>query len=419
MSPPKPTILISRILPEQALDMARAKAEVDYFAHDRPMPRAELLTRLKGRQGLICVISEVINEELLAACPELRVVSNVAVGYNKVDVAAATRRGVVITNTPDVLTDTTADFAWTLLMSAARRLAEADRFVRDGKWKQWEMMLLLGGDVHGKTLGIVGFGRIGRAMARRALGFNMRVLYQDAVAADAAAERELRATRVDLPTLLRESDFVTLHTPLIPETRHLINAQSLKTMKKTAYLINASRGPVVDEAALAQALKEGWIAGARAAPAGIRRPPGRARRPGGVAPAPAPLPSPRARPGNPAGGARRPWRSPPTAADRSRTASVPLLPRAAGLHPTARGAFPARPDAAAGARVPGSRGRARAPCGSRPAHARDGRPRAADPCRPALRDADRAPARARARRPPSPPAPRATGCRDGCDRIPG
>ncbi len=262
MSPPKPTILISRILPEQALDMARAKAEVDYFAHDRPMPRAELLTRLKGRQGLICVISEVINEELLAACPELRVVSNVAVGYNNVDVAAATRRGVVITNTPDVLTDTTADFAWTLLMSAARRLAEADRFVRDGKWKQWEMMLLLGGDVHGKTLGIVGFGRIGRAMARRALGFNMRVLYQDAVAADAAAERELRATRVDLPTLLRESDFVTLHTPLIPETRHLINAQSLKTMKKTAYLINASRGPVVDEAALAQALKEGWIAGA-------------------------------------------------------------------------------------------------------------------------------------------------------------
>jgi len=184
------------------------------------------------------------------------------VGYNNVDVAAATKRGVVITNTPDVLTDTTADFAWTLLMAAARRLVEGDRFVREGKWKQWEMMLLMGGDIHGKTLGIVGFGRIGRAMARRALGFNMRVLYQDAVAADAAAERELRATRVDLATLLRESDFVTLHTPLIPETKHLINAQSLKTMKKTAHLINASRGPVVDEAALAQALKEGWIAGA-------------------------------------------------------------------------------------------------------------------------------------------------------------
>ena len=262
MSSSKPRILISRILPEQALEMAGARADVDLYPEDRPMPRAELLARLRGKQGLICVISEVIDEELLGACPDLRVVSNVAVGYNNVDVAAATKRGVVITNTPDVLTDTTADFAWTLLMATARRLVEADRFVRAGRWKQWEFMLLQGGDIHGKTLGIVGFGRIGRAMARRALGFNMRVLYQDAVAADAAIERELRATRVDLPTLLRESDFVTLHTPLIPETKHLINAQSLKTMRKSAYLINASRGPVVDEAALAQALKEGWIAGA-------------------------------------------------------------------------------------------------------------------------------------------------------------
>jgi glyoxylate reductase len=141
-------------------------------------------------------------------------------------------------------------------------VVEADRYVREGKFTQWEFMLLLGGDIHGKTLGIIGFGRIGRAMARRARGFDMRVLYQDAVAADPATERELRATRTDTATLLRESDFVTLHTPLLPETQHLINAQSLKTMKKTAYLVNASRGPVVDEAALAQALKEGWIAGA-------------------------------------------------------------------------------------------------------------------------------------------------------------
>ena len=156
----------------------------------------------------------------------------------------------MVTNTPDVLTDTTADFAWTLLMATARRLVEADRYTREGRFRQWEYMLLQGGDVHGKTLGVVGFGRIGRAMARRALGFGMRVLYQDAVAADPATERELNATRVDLATLLRESDFVTLHTPLIPETRHLINAESLRTMKKTAYLINAARGPVVDEAAL-------------------------------------------------------------------------------------------------------------------------------------------------------------------------
>jgi glyoxylate reductase len=235
---------------------------VDFNDVDAPLPRSELVRRLQGRQGLVCVISDSIDAELLAACPDLKVAANVAVGFNNIDVAAATKRGVVITNTPDVLTETTADFAWTLLMATARRLVEADRYVREGKFKQWENLTLLGGDIHGKTLGVVGFGRIGRAMARRAQGFGMRVLYQDAVAADAATERDLRATRVDIATILREADFVTLHTPLLPETRHLINAQSLKTMKKTAYLINASRGPVVDEAALAQALKEGWIAGA-------------------------------------------------------------------------------------------------------------------------------------------------------------
>ena len=258
----KPAVLISRQLPEPAIRLARSRAEVDAYAQDAPMPRGELLERLAGKQGLVCVISEAIDEELLAARPTLRVVSNVAVGYNNVDVAACTRRGIVVTNTPDVLTETTADFAWTLLMATARRLAEADRYTREGRFRQWEYMLLLGGDVHGKTLGVVGFGRIGRAVARRAQGFGMRVLYQDAVAADAATERELRATRTDLATLLRESDFVTLHTPLIAETRHLINAESLRTMKKTAYLINAARGPVVDEAALVRALREGWIAGA-------------------------------------------------------------------------------------------------------------------------------------------------------------
>jgi glyoxylate reductase len=235
---------------------------VDLHEADQPLAPAELVARLKGRQGLVCLITDTIDAPLLAACPDLKVVSNVAVGFNNIDVAAATARGVVVTNTPDVLTETTADFAWTLLMATARRVVEADRYVRDGKFTQWEFMLLLGGDVHGKTLGIIGFGRIGRAIARRALGFNMRVLYQDAVAADPATERELRATRTDTATLLRESDFVSLHTPLLPETQHLINAKSLRTMKKAAYLVNASRGPVVDEAALAQALKEGWIAGA-------------------------------------------------------------------------------------------------------------------------------------------------------------
>ena len=258
----RPAVLISRQLPEPAVELARSRAEIDAYAVDAAMPRTELLARLRDKQGLICMISEAIDQALLDACPDLRVASNVAVGYNNVDVAACTRRGVVVTNTPDVLTDTTADFAWALLMATARRVVEADRYLREGRFHQWEYMTLLGGDVLGKTLGVVGFGRIGRAVARRAQGFDMRVLYQDAVAADAAAERELRATRADLATLLRESDFVTLHTPLIPETRHLINAQSLRTMKKTAYLINAARGPVVDEAALVQALREGWIAGA-------------------------------------------------------------------------------------------------------------------------------------------------------------
>jgi len=259
---PRPSILICRLLPEEAVARARSRAEVDLHEADRPLGRTELIARLNGRQGLVCLITDAIDAPLLAACPDLKVVANVAVGFNNIDVAEATKRGVVVTNTPDVLTETTADFAWTLLMATARRVVEADRYVREGKFTQWEFMLLLGGDIHGKTLGIIGFGRIGRAMARRARGFDMRVLYQDAVAANPATERELRATRTDTATLLRESDFVTLHSPLLPETQHLINTQTLKTMKKTAYLINASRGPVVDEAALAQALKDGWIAGA-------------------------------------------------------------------------------------------------------------------------------------------------------------
>jgi glyoxylate reductase len=257
-----PHILISRTLPDEVIAFARSRATVDLHAGDRPLPKADLKARLAGQRGLVCLITDTIDADVLAGAPDLKVVSNVAVGYNNIDVAAATKAGVVVTNTPDVLTETTADFAWTLLMATARRLVEADRYVRDGRFLQWEYMLLLGGDVHGKTLGVVGFGRIGRAVARRALGFGMRVLYQDAMPAPPAVESELRATRVDLSTLLRESDFVSLHTPLLPETRHLLNAQTLRSMKKTAYLINAARGPVVDEAALVHALREGWIAGA-------------------------------------------------------------------------------------------------------------------------------------------------------------
>ena len=256
------SLLVSNVLPAEALALIPKEISVDYHDSKDVLPRPELIARLRGKDGLICHIVSAIDDEVLAAAPTVKVVANVAVGYNNIDVDAARRRGVVVTNTPDVLTETTADFAWALLMATARRVVEADRFVRSGQWDRWLWDLLWGADVYGKTLGVVGFGRIGRAVARRALGFNMRVMYQDAVPADAAVERDLRASRVELETLLRESDFVSLHTPFLPETRHLMNARTLRLMKRSAILVNAARGPVVDEAALVRALQEGWIAGA-------------------------------------------------------------------------------------------------------------------------------------------------------------
>ena len=256
------SVLVSNVLPKEALDLIPKDISVDYNSTDTPLPKPQLLTRLKGKDGLICHIVSAIDEEVLAATPTLKVVANVAVGYNNIDVAAARRRGVVVTNTPDVLTETTADFAWALLMAAARRVVEADRFARSGQWQRWQWDLLWGADVHGKTLGVLGFGRIGRAVARRASGFDMRILYHDAIRPEPAVERELRATYAEPETILREADFVTLHTPLLPETRHLISERTLRLMKRTAILVNAARGPIVDEAALVRALKEGWIAGA-------------------------------------------------------------------------------------------------------------------------------------------------------------
>ena len=253
-------ILISNVLPSDARQIIPGDIEVEYNETDRPLPKADLIWRLRDKDGLICHIISTVDDDVLAAAPGLKVVSNVAVGYNNIDVAAARRRGVVVTNTPDVLTETTADFAWALLMAAARRIVEADHYARSGQWTTWKWDLLWGADIHGKTLGVVGFGRIGRAVARRAGGFGMRVLYCDTIRADAAAEQQLNATPTDLDTLLRESDFVSLHALLSPETRHLINERTLRLMKKTAILVNAARGPVVDEAALAKALAEGWIA---------------------------------------------------------------------------------------------------------------------------------------------------------------
>jgi glyoxylate reductase len=255
------SILISRGLSLEALTILPKDVAVDLNGHEQALSPKDLLARLRGKQGLICQITDLIDDEVLST-PGLQVVSNVAVGYNNIDVAAAKRRGVVVTNTPDVLTETTADFAWALLMAAARRVVEADRYARSGQWKAWKWDLLWGADVHGKTLGIIGFGRIGRAVARRALGFGMRVLYYDAVRTSAENEREVNATYVDKDTLLRESDFVSLHVLLSAETRHLVDERALRSMKKTAILVNAARGPIVDEAALARALSERWIAGA-------------------------------------------------------------------------------------------------------------------------------------------------------------
>jgi glyoxylate reductase len=248
-------------LSAEALTLIPKDVAVDLNGHERSLSREDLLARLKGKQGLVCQITDTIDDDVLAT-PGLQVVSNVAVGYNNIDIAAARRRKVVVTNTPDVLTETTADFAWALLMAAARRVVEADRYARSGEWRRWQWDLLWGLDVHGKTIGIVGFGRIGRAVARRALGFGMRVLYHDSVRATPEVERELGATYVDKDTLLRDSDFVTLHVLLSPETRHLIDERALRSMKKTAVLVNAARGPIVDEPALARALSERWIAAA-------------------------------------------------------------------------------------------------------------------------------------------------------------
>jgi glyoxylate reductase len=217
---------------------------------------------VKDKEGLVCLLTEKVDTGLLNAAPKLRIAANVAVGYDNIDVEACTKRSVVATNTPGVLDETTADFAWALMMAVARRVGEGEALARSGKWKGWDLDQLVGTDVWGKTLGIVGFGRIGKAMARRALGFKMKVVYADAVRAPEAVEKELNATHRGMDDLLAESDFVSVHVPLLPETRGLFDAPRFSRMKATAFFINTARGAVVDEAALVHALESGKIAGA-------------------------------------------------------------------------------------------------------------------------------------------------------------
>jgi glyoxylate reductase len=249
-------------MPEEVLALLRREHEVESYAENPPLDRPNLLRRLTDKEGLLCTITDLIDEELLGRAPALRVIANFGVGFEHIDVAAASRRGLPVTNTPGVLTDATADLAFTLILATARRVVEGDKRVREGKFTYWAPLLFLGQEVSGKTLGLIGAGRIGRAVAQRAQGFGMRVIYHSRTRLAPAEERELNVSFAPLEVLLREADFVTLHVPLTPQTRHLIGRRELELMKPTARLINTARGPIVDEAALVEALRQGEIGGA-------------------------------------------------------------------------------------------------------------------------------------------------------------
>lgn len=256
-----PTIAVTRKIPEVGLQLLGAAADVRLWPEEQPPTPTELAELIQGCDGVLTMVSDAITPDLLDREPQLKVVSNFAVGYDNIDVPAATARGVAICNTPGVLTEATADAAFALLMAMARRIPEGIEFVKAGQWRFWQPMLLLGHDINGATLGIIGFGRIGQAVARRARGFNMRILYHSRTRRP-EAEAELGATYVPLDDLLREADFITLHLPATPESRHLIGPREFELMKREAILINAARGPVVDTDAVLAALQAGRIAGA-------------------------------------------------------------------------------------------------------------------------------------------------------------
>ncbi len=255
-------VLVSGRIPQSVIEMLEKEHEVDSNPHDHPMERGDLLHAVRDKHGLLGMLVDRIDAELMDNAPNLRMIANCAVGYDNIDLAYATKRGIPVSNTPGVLTEATADLTFALLLAVARRIVEGDKMVRQDRWPSWAPLRFLGSEVHGKTLGIVGPGRIGMAVARRARGFSMRVLYQGRRRLDAATEHELGVEYRDLPGLLSESDSVSLHVPLTPETRHLIGEKELSLMKPSAFLVNAARGPIVDEKALLAALQKGVIAGA-------------------------------------------------------------------------------------------------------------------------------------------------------------
>ncbi len=251
----KPKVFVTRVIREKGLELVRDHCQADIWPEELPPSREELLERVRDVDGLLCLLTDRIDGEVMdAAGSGLKVISNHAVGFDNIDVAAATARGIPVGNTPGILTDATADMAFALMMAAGRRVVEAEKFLRAGKWKTWGPSMLLGMDFAGATLGIIGFGRIGQAVAKRASGFDMRVLYYDPGASP--SDPNLPAVSTDLNTLLRESDFVSIHVPLTPETRHMVNAELLAKLKPNAVLVNTSRGAVLDQAALYETLKE-------------------------------------------------------------------------------------------------------------------------------------------------------------------
>jgi glyoxylate reductase len=255
-------ILVTRNLPGHALDCLAKNAEYELWNEKYPIPEKALKKMIRGKDGLLCLLTDSVNASTMdAAGGTLKIIANYAVGFNNINIAAAKKRSIIVTNTPGVLTEATAELAWALLFAAARRISEADAYLKSGEWRGWDPSLMLGVDITGATLGIVGAGRIGTAVAMKSAGFNMNVVYTDETENE-MIEKNLGAVRLPLDELLRVSDFISLHVPLIPETKHLIGKRELSAMKPTAIIVNTSRGPVIDEAALADALDRGIIRGA-------------------------------------------------------------------------------------------------------------------------------------------------------------
>jgi len=255
-------ILVTGNLPAAVLSLLQQEHTVEFHAENRPMERSRLMEMVGDKEGLLCMITDRIDDDLLRHAPRLQAIANMAVGYDNIDVEAASRKGIPVSNTPGVLTDATADLAFALILAVARRLVEGDHMTREGGFRFWAPMYFLGHEVSRKTLGIIGLGRIGKAVARRARGFDMKVFYHTRTKLSPEQEKELGATYCDMDILLSRADFVSLHVPLTPDTHHLVGARELAMMRTSAYLINTSRGPVVDEKALLAALEKGTIAGA-------------------------------------------------------------------------------------------------------------------------------------------------------------